>query len=92
MRIVWSADARRDLERVHDFLAPKNRPAADRTVMLLMRAPLRLIELPRMGARVETFPDQDVRRIVIAHDYEIRYEIIGSMILVLRIFHAREDR
>ena len=92
MRVVWSADARRDLARVHDFLAPKNRPAADRTVMTLTRAPLHLIELPRMGIRVESLPEKDIRRIVVAHNYEMRYEVIGSVILILRIFHTREDR
>jgi len=32
-----------------------------------------------------------VRRIIVGQ-YEIRYDVIGEVIRVLRIFHTREDR
>ncbi|HEX9570679.1 MAG TPA: type II toxin-antitoxin system RelE/ParE family toxin [Burkholderiales bacterium] len=34
---------------------------------------------------------REVRRILIG-DYEIRYELAGRDVFVLRIFHTREDR
>lgn len=92
MRVVWSADARRDLERIHEFLASKSRQAADRATVALARAPGRLAEVPRMGVRVRSFPDAEVRRVVVARQYEMRYQIVGSVIIILRIFHTREDR
>ena len=44
-----------------------------------------------MGERLEEFEPREVRRILIGK-YEMRYELEGSLIYVLRIWHTREDR
>jgi hypothetical protein len=44
-----------------------------------------------MGRRLEEFDPREVRGILVGH-YEMRYEIQGDKLLVLRIWHAREDR
>jgi plasmid stabilization system protein ParE len=41
--------------------------------------------------RLPEFAPREVRRVLVG-DYEIRYEIAGTDVLVLRIFHTREDR
>lgn len=91
MRLVWTAAARGDLVRLHDFLEPANARAADRAVDMLYEAAQRLPPFPRMGSRLEAFDPREVRRLIVG-DYELRYEIQGEVLFVLRIWHGREDR
>ena len=91
MEVEWSSKALADLDRLFAFLASVNRRAAARTVQSLAAAPARLLEHPRLGERLEEFEPREVRRILIGK-YEMRYELEGSLIYVLRIWHTREDR
>ena len=91
MQVAWTEPAERDLRRVHGFLAVKNPLAAARVVDALSEAPSRLQSQPRIGQRVETITSREVRRIVVGQ-YEIRYDIVGEVVRVLRIFHTREER
>ncbi|MGE5566879.1 MAG: type II toxin-antitoxin system RelE/ParE family toxin [Parcubacteria group bacterium] len=91
MRLHWTGKAVSDLGRLHDFLAPVSPRAAADTIQALARAPLKLLERPRLGTRLETYDDREVRRIFVG-DYELRYEIAGDTIYVLRLWHGREDR
>jgi len=91
MRVRWTAEARFDLERLHSFLSPVNRQAAARVVRSLQAAPSRLLEYPRLGPRLDEFLPREVRRLFVG-DYELRYEIRSDAIIVLNVWHAREDR
>lgn len=92
MCIRWTVAARSDLVRLYDFLAPVNRQAAARGVRSLQSAPSRLLRHhPRIGARLEAFGPREVRRYFVG-DYEMRYEILDGVIIVLRIWHTRESR
>lgn len=91
MELKWSSKAMSDLARLYEFLATVNQPAAARTVQQLAAAPTTLLPNPRIGERLEEFDPRDVRRILVGH-YEMRYEIVGSTIYLLRLWHTREDR
>ena len=91
MELKWTSKALSDLVRLYDFLAPVNKRAAIRTVQSLTTAPVRLLEHPRIGEKLEEFEPREVRRILVGH-YEMRYEIQESTIYVLRLWHTREDR
>lgn len=92
MRVRWTAAARSDLVRLHEFLAPVNRQAAARAVQELRAAPARLLPgHPRLGPRLEEFAPREVRRLFVG-DYELRYEIVEDTVIVVRLWHAREDR
>jgi plasmid stabilization system protein ParE len=91
MRIKWTSKALSDLVRLYEFLATKNKQAAAQTVQSLSAAPDRLLEQARIGEKLDEFDPREVRRIVIGR-YEMRYEIQDAMIIVLRIWHTREDR
>jgi plasmid stabilization system protein ParE len=90
LRLHWTSKAISDLSRLHDFLAEKNPAAAARAAQALARAPERLKEFPRLGARLEQF-EGEVRRLVVA-DYELRYELKDETAYILGIWHGREDR
>lgn len=91
MKLSWTARALSDVDRLHAFLAAVNPRAAAQAVQALVRAPAKLLERPRLGARLEAYDPREVRRIFVG-DYEMRYEILGDTIHILRLWHGREDR
>ncbi len=92
MRVRWTEAARSDLLRPYEFLAPVNRRAAARAVQSLRAAPSRLLrDNPRLGPRLEDFNPSEVRRLFMG-DNELRYEIRADAIIVLRLWHTRENR
>ena len=91
MTIEWTKRAKDDLVRFHLFLAPTAPAAAARVVQDLLRAPGRLIDFPRIGEKLAGYDSREVRRIVVGH-YELRYELVDDRIIVLRLWHHREDR
>lgn len=91
MDLKWTGNALADLARLYEFLAPVNQAAAARIVQSLAAAPARLLMNPRIGERLEEFEPREIRSIRVA-SYEMRYEIQGSTIYVLRLWHTREDR
>jgi plasmid stabilization system protein ParE len=91
MEIEWARIALADLERVYEFLAAVNERAAAQRYASLVDAPLQLVSNPCLGRRVDGVRDREVRRIIIG-DYELRYEVQAETIVVLRIWHTRENR
>lgn len=90
-QVEWSAKAIADLDRLFLFLAQANRRAAAKALQMLVKAPDKLVEHPRLGERLEEFSPRDVRRILVG-SYELRYELTESIVYVLRVWHGREDR
>jgi plasmid stabilization system protein ParE len=91
MLIEWTTASLSDLARLYNFLEPLNPNAAARIVQSLTAGPEQLLTHPRLGEELEEFRPREVRRILIGH-YEMRYEIHGTSIYILRIWHMREDR
>ncbi len=91
MQLAWTHQARADLERLYAFLAPVNLSAAAQAVQALTHAPTFLLSNSRMGEQLSQFEPREVRRILVER-YELRYEIQGETIYVLRLWHTREDR
>lgn len=91
MQLKWTKKALSDLARLYDFLSAVNQKAAAQTVQSLTKAPIRLIEHPRMGEQLEEFEPREVRRLLIGR-YECRYEIQQSTLYILRLWHTREER
>ena len=91
MEIKWTSKALSDVNRLFEFLAPVNRPAAIRTVLSLTSAPVKIIDQPRIGERLDEFEAREVRRILVGH-YEMRYELSQDTLYILRIWHTRERR
>ncbi|MFK3790993.1 MULTISPECIES: type II toxin-antitoxin system RelE/ParE family toxin [Pseudomonas] len=90
-QLDWTSKALSDLARLFEFLAQVNRSAAALTVQSLVQAPETLLNNPRLGEQLEEFLPRDVRRLLVGR-YEMRYEIQGMTLFILRIWHVREDR
>ena len=91
MKPKWTSEALSDLARLYEFLAPVNQHAAARAVQTLAAAPATLLRNPRIGEQLFQFEPREVRRIIVSQ-YEMRYEIQGATIYVLRLWHTREKR
>lgn len=91
MDLKWTSKALSDLERLYEFLSPVNKPAAAWAVQALTEAPTLLRTNPYIGEQLFQFEPRVVRRILV-RQYEIRYEIRGEVIYVLRLWHTRENR
>ena len=53
--------------------------------------PEHLLDFPRIGEKLHAYEPREVRHII-AGNYELRYEIVNATIVVLRIWHCRENR
>ena len=91
MRITWTAKASYDLVRLHEHLRPVAPDAAARVVQQLASAPDRLLDYPRIGEKHDAYAPREVRRIIVGN-YELRYEIADMTIIILRLWHCRENR
>ncbi len=91
MRLAWSVLAQSDLGRLHSFLARYDLDLADSALDRLVHAPELLLDFPRRGPRLSEFDPREVREFRV-EPYVLRYELAGSDLRVLRIFHGREDR
>ena len=89
--IRWSPEARDDVDRLVDFIAAHDPILAGEIEHELGQAPRRLLDFPRRGSRLSDFDPREVREFRI-RSYLLRYELAGTNIVVLRFFHAREDR
>lgn len=91
MQLQWTTKAQHDLLRLYEFLAKVNQPAAARAVQSLTVSPSSLLSNPALGKRLAKFDPREVRRILVGQ-YELHYEVTNSSVIVLRIWHTREDR
>ena len=95
MKLGFSREARNDLVRLRAFISEHDPAAAERTAQRLIRGIERLERHPRLGKRVVASPDQlapeEIRDWLVT-DYVIRYLIAKERIIVLRVWHGREQR
>ena len=91
MALLWTHKARADLLRLHEFMRTVDTNVATRIARQLVAAAKRIPRRPRLGVRLWEFAPREVRRVLVG-DYEIRYELTDQDLIVLRLFHAREDR
>ena len=91
MKLKWSKEAVADIARLYDFLATVNPTAAARAVLTLTVAPRQLLDRPQSGRQLDQYLPREVRRIIVGN-YEMRYELVGSAVYILRVWHTRELR
>ena len=91
MKVEWTEAAKADLVRLYAFLEPVAPEAAAQAIQRLIGAPERFAEYPRIGEKLDLYAPREVRRIKVGR-YDMHYEIADATILILRLWHSREDR
>jgi len=89
MKLTYTERAVRDLVRLRDFIRKKNPQAAQNASRQLQKNIKALIDHPKLGTALS---DLGEFRELVAHDYIVRYRIVQDEIVILKVWHEREDR
>lgn len=91
--VKWLPEALDDLKRLHAFIEPHSPTAAKRAVDTLIEAADSLAEFPEKGRPWDLeihFRELSVR--FGARGYVIRYRYVDDVVVIVRAWHALEDR
>lgn len=91
-RVIFSAAAVRDLERLRAFLRPKSLAAARRAGEAIVKGVQALGSYPHMGRPIEDLPEEYREWLIDFGDsgYVARYRIDGNTVVILAVRHQRE--
>jgi addiction module RelE/StbE family toxin len=92
-QIVWTETAIDDLNRHYDFIKLNNPDAAALAVQAIVSSGESLQDNPRRGAIVNEIGG--LRKLLVPfgkYGYIIHYVIFEDDVIVLRIYHGRENR
>ena len=94
-KVVYSQQARRDLDDIWSYIAQElqNLNAAERTVNRILDAVDFLAEHPEMGAPLSSVVDvrSDEYRFLVTGQYLSFYRVCGGEVYVDRILYGRRD-
>ena len=91
MNLRFSPEAIDDLVRLREFIEEKNPTAAQRIATDLLLGLEKLKVFPEIGLRVErAFEPQRIRDLFVGN-YTVRYLVGDGEIVVLRIWHSKEN-
>lgn len=85
MRVVWTEPALDAIQRAYDYIFAFNPRAAMHVAESLRDAGNSLEYFPQRGRPV---PGTDMRELVTAYPYIIRYRVIGDEVTILRVRHT----
>ena len=91
--VIWLPDAITDLMRLRKFIQDKNPSAAQRAAIKIKEGALTLMGNPESGRPVEGL--SSFREILIpfgAGNYVLRYREDNVTIVVVRVWHSKEER
>lgn len=89
MRLQFTQQALSDIIRLREFIAEKNPDAASRISAQLIENIQRLVDQPQLGHALDTLPDVLEW---IARDYVVHYIVSSDTLIVLQVWHGKEDR
>ena len=93
IRVRWLPGALDDLKRLQAFIEPHSPVAAARAVAALVEAAGTLSDFPERGRPWD--PEMAYRELVVpfgARGYVIRYRLFEDQAIVVRVWHALEER
>ena len=92
-RLIWSAQALLDVQRLYRFLAHRNPEAARRAVKTLREGLGLLARRPELGRPIEYMPEIFREWLIDFGDsgYVARYHITTDVITILAVEHQKES-
>jgi plasmid stabilization system protein ParE len=91
-QIIYAPRALRDLQRLREFLQPKNPAAAKRATEAILKAVKKITRQPQIGRLIEELPN-DYREWPIDFGdsgYVARYRFDADAITILAVRHQKE--
>ena len=89
MKITYTERAGRDFVRLREFIRQKNPQAAQKASRQLKANTQALVDHPKMGTSIN---ELEAFRELVARDYVVRYRVLSDEIVILNIWHGKEDR
>jgi plasmid stabilization system protein ParE len=93
--LKWLPEALSDLARLREFIRVHNPDAAQRAAKTLLDATKKLVAVPLIGRPVLDIEKSQFRDFFIPFGqagYWMRYTVTDAEIIIVRIWHGREDR
>ena len=90
MKVSYTPEAIADLERLRNFIEPKNPFAARRVSSELLDGIGNLRSFPKMGLPVTRAPEPDTIRDLFIGQYTVRYLLRADLLVILRVWHGKE--
>ncbi|UAA39909.1 type II toxin-antitoxin system RelE/ParE family toxin [Paraneptunicella aestuarii] len=91
MNIRFTQDTVDDLIRLREFIGVKNPLAANRIANELKTGINKLVTFPELGLKVEQALEPEKIRDLFIGEYTIRYLISKAEIVILRLWHDKEN-
>jgi len=91
MIITYSPESIEDLQRVVEFVEPKNSYAARRIAIDIQEGVEKLKKFPLVGLPVIDAIDPELIRDLYISNYAIRYLVENKRIHILRVWHNKEN-
>jgi addiction module RelE/StbE family toxin len=88
--VKWTRPAKRDLKKIHDYIAEDSRYYAKKVVQDIVSKTEYLKNFPGMGRLVPELSEPNVRELII-YSYRLIYEIKEKQIDILTIIHGKRD-
>ncbi len=85
MRVVWTDAALEAIEEAYEYLYKFNPRAAEHVAAAIRAEGLSLENFPHRGRPV---PGTNMRELVSAYPYIIRYRVTDSEVIILRVRHG----
>ncbi len=92
LSLVWSSTARNDLISLREFIQSENPRAAKRSSEKIINATKLILDNPAIGIQLKGREDRELFTPFGKNGYILRYQIIDQKIVILKIWHTREDR
>ncbi len=90
-QIVWTEEALRWLENIHDYIAADSPSSAHKVVAGIYDKVQLLRDHPRLGQRYGMITNREVREILFGH-YRIAYLVESEQrVEILGVFHSAMD-
>ncbi len=89
LRLEFTQRAVQDINRLREFIESKNPQAASRMGKQLHLTLSRLMEQPQLGRALNEIPGL---REWVAGNYIARYTIFEERIVIIRVWHTKENR
>ncbi|WP_338523255.1 type II toxin-antitoxin system RelE/ParE family toxin [Pseudomonas batumici] len=91
-QVIFAPAAIRDIQRLREFLRPKNADAASRAGASIMQSVRMLGTQPHIGRPIDDLPDEYREWLIDFGDsgYVARYRINGDIVTILTVRHQKE--
>ena len=92
-KLIWEPGALNDLTRLREFIQPHNPKASANAAKRIIAAANLLLDHPHLGHPISDLPEFNELPIPFGkRGYVMRYRIAAGKIIILRVWHTREDR